>query len=117
MTSSFSCGDKPEWPEMQKACGKMVITCLSSQQAKSSKKLRFPLQTLELSDFNKLVAINHQTKCMTDKPFCAQKPRQKIPQLHFNCLIVQIERQMNFHLDDDIKSVGESAKHLVCYSR
>ena len=41
-----------EWPGMKKACEKWVTACLSCQQVKDPRKLRFPLQTIESSEFN-----------------------------------------------------------------
>ena len=41
-----------EWPGMKKACEKWVTACLSSQQVKDPRKLRFPLQSIESSEFN-----------------------------------------------------------------
>ena len=36
-----------EWPGMKKACEKWVTACLSCQQVKDPRKLRFPLQSIE----------------------------------------------------------------------
>ena len=36
-----------EWPILKKACEKWIAACLSCQQAKDSRKLRFPLQSIE----------------------------------------------------------------------
>ena len=55
-----------EWPGMKKACDKWVTACLSCQQVKDSRKLRFPLQAIESSEFNEVVQIDHQKICMTD---------------------------------------------------
>ena len=35
-----------EWPGMKKACEKWVTACLSCQQVKDPRKLRFPLQSI-----------------------------------------------------------------------
>ena len=48
-----------EWPGMKKACEKWVT-------AKDPRKLRFPLQSIESSEFNEVVQIDHQKICMTD---------------------------------------------------
>ena len=55
-----------KWPGMKKACEKWVTACLSSQQVKDPRKLRFPLQSIESSEFNEVVQIDHQKICMTD---------------------------------------------------
>ena len=58
-----------EWPEMQNACEKWVTECLSCQQVKDPRKLRFPLQSIESSKFNEVVQIEHQKICMTDSGY------------------------------------------------
>ena len=55
-----------EWPGMKKASEKWVTACLSCEQVKDSRKLRFPLQSIESSEFNEVVQIDHQKICMTD---------------------------------------------------
>ena len=54
-----------EWSRMKKACEKWVTACLSCQQVKDPRKLRFPLQSIESSEFNEVVQIDHQKICMT----------------------------------------------------
>ena len=54
-----------EWPGLKKACEKWIAACLSCQQAKDLRKLRFPLQSIESSGFNEVVQIDHQKICMT----------------------------------------------------
>ena len=51
---------------MKKACEKWVTACLSCQQVKDPRKLRFPLQSIESSEFNEVEQIDHQKICMTD---------------------------------------------------
>ena len=58
-----------EWPGMKKACEKWVTACLSCQQVKDPRKLRFPLQLIESSEFNEVVQIDHQKICMTDRGY------------------------------------------------
>ena len=58
-----------EWPGMKKACEKWVTACLSCQQVKDPRKLRFPLQSTESSEFNEVVQIDHQKICMTDSGY------------------------------------------------
>ena len=54
-----------EWPGLKKACEKWIAACLSSQQAKDPRKLRFHLQSKESSGFNEVVQIDHQKISMT----------------------------------------------------
>ena len=54
-----------EWPGWKKACEKWISACLSCQQAKDPRKLRFPLQSIESSGCNEVVQIDHQKICMT----------------------------------------------------
>ena len=58
-----------EWPGMKKACEKWVTACLSCQQVKDPKKLRFPLQSIVSSEFNEVVQIDRQKICMTDNGY------------------------------------------------
>ena len=58
-----------EWPGMKKACEKWVTACLSCQQVKDPRKLRFPLQSIESFEFNEVVQIDHQKICMTDNGY------------------------------------------------
>ena len=58
-----------EWPGMKKACEKWVTACLSCQQVKDPRKLRFPLQSIDSSEFNEVVQIDHQKLCMTDRGY------------------------------------------------
>ena len=46
-----------EWPGMKKTCDRWVTACLSCQQVKDPRKLRFPLQSIESSEFNDVVQI------------------------------------------------------------
>ena len=53
-----------EWRGLKKACEKWISAGLSCQQAKEPRTLRFSLQTIELSGFDEVVQIDHQTICM-----------------------------------------------------
>ena len=55
-----------EWPGMKKPCEKWVTACLSCQKVKDQRKLRFPLQSIESSEFNQVAQIDHQKVCMAD---------------------------------------------------
>ena len=54
-----------EWIGMKKAREKWVTACLSCQQLKDPRKMLFPLQSIESSEFNEMVQIDHQKICMT----------------------------------------------------
>ena len=54
-----------EWPCLKSADEKWISVCLSCEQAKDPRKLRFPLQSIESSEFNEVVQINHRKICMT----------------------------------------------------
>ena len=54
-----------EWPGIKKACEKWVTACLPCQQLKDPWKLRFSLQSIESSEFNEVVEIDHQKICTT----------------------------------------------------
>ena len=58
-----------EWPGMKKVCEKWVTACLSCQQVKDPRKLQFTLQSIESSEFNEVVQIDHQNICMTDSGY------------------------------------------------
>ena len=58
-----------EWPGMKKACEKRVTACLSCQQVKDPRKLQFSLQSIESSEFNEVVQIDHEKICMTDSGY------------------------------------------------
>ena len=46
-----------------------MTACLSCQEVKDPRKLRFPLQSIESSEFNEVVQIDHQKICMTDNGY------------------------------------------------
>ena len=54
-----------EWPGSKKACENWISACLSCQQVKDPRKLRFPLLSIESPGFNEVVQIDHQKICMT----------------------------------------------------
>ena len=58
-----------EWPGMKKACEKWVTAFLPCQQVKDPRKLRFPLQPIESSEFIGVVQIDHQKICMTNSGY------------------------------------------------
>ena len=54
---------------MGKACEKWVTACLSCQQVDYPRKLRFPLQSFQSSEFNEVVQFDHQKICMTNSGY------------------------------------------------
>ena len=54
---------------MKKACEKWVTAFLSCQQEKDPRKLQFPLQSIESSEFNEVVQVDHHKTCMTDSGY------------------------------------------------
>ena len=58
-----------EWPGVKKACEKWVTAYLSCQQVKDPRKLLFPLQSIESSEFNEVVQIDYQKICTTDSGY------------------------------------------------
>ena len=50
---------------MKRACEKWVTACLSFQQGEDPRKLPFPLQSTESSEFIEVVQIDHKKVCMT----------------------------------------------------
>ena len=47
----------------------MKKACLPYQQVKDPRKLQFSLQSIESSEFNEVVQIDHQKICMTDSGY------------------------------------------------
>ena len=58
-----------EWPGMKKARENWVTAFLSCQHVKDPRKLRFPLQSIESSEFNEVVQVDHQKICLTDSGY------------------------------------------------
>ena len=54
---------------LKKPCEKWVKACLSRQQVKDPRKLRFPLQSYQSSEFNEVVQIGHQKICETNSGY------------------------------------------------
>ena len=55
-----------DWPGLRKACERWVNSCLSCLQVKDTRKLKFPIKSVESSEFNEGVQIDRQKICMTD---------------------------------------------------
>ena len=58
-----------DWPGLRKPCERWVNACLSSLQVKDPRKMMFPLKSVESSEFNEVVQIDHQKICMTDSGY------------------------------------------------
>ena len=58
-----------DWPVVRKACDRWVNACLSSLQVKDPRKVKFPLKSVEGSEFNEVVWIDHQKIYMTDSGY------------------------------------------------
>ena len=55
-----------DWPGLRKACERWVNACLACLQVKDPRKMKFPLKSVESSEFNEVVQIDHQKICMTE---------------------------------------------------
>ena len=55
-----------DWPGLRKACERWVNACLACLQVKDPRKLKFPLKSVESSEFNEVVLIDHQKICMKE---------------------------------------------------
>ena len=55
-----------DWPGLRKACERWVNACLACVQVKDPKKMKFPLKSVESSELNEIVQIDHQKICMTE---------------------------------------------------
>ena len=58
-----------DWPGMRKACERWVNACLACLQVKDPRKMKFPLRSVESSEFNEVVQIDHQKICMTESGY------------------------------------------------
>ena len=54
---------------MRKACERWVNACLACLQVKDPRKMKFPLKSVESSEFNEVVLIDHQKICMTESGY------------------------------------------------
>ena len=120
-----------EWPGMKKACEKWVTACLSCQQVKDPRKLRFPLQSIESSEFNEVVQIDHQKICMTDSGYnqvlvmidhftkyaeavpCITASAEETCDHLINTWIARHGSPMTFQSDNGTAFVGELTKELM----
>ena len=58
-----------DWPGLRKACERWVNACLACLQVKDPWKMMFPLKSVESSEFNEVVQIDHQKICMTESEY------------------------------------------------
>ena len=58
-----------DWPGLRKACERWVNACLACLQVKDPRKIKFPLKSVESSEFNEVVQIDHQKICMTESGY------------------------------------------------
>ena len=54
-----------DWPGLRKACERWVNACLACLQVKDPRKIKFPLKSVESSEINEVLQIDHQEICMT----------------------------------------------------
>ena len=119
------------WPGMKKACEKWVTACLSCQQVENPRKLQFPLQSIESSEFNEVVQIDHQKICMTDSGYnqvlvmiddftkyaeavpCITASRQEMCDHLIKTWIARHGCPMTFQSDNGTAFVGELTKELM----
>ena len=116
---------------MKKACEKWVTACLSCQQVKNPRKLRFPLQSIESSEFNEVVQIDHQKISMTDSGYnqvlvmidhftkyaeavrCITASAEETCDHLINTWIARHGCPMTFQSDNGTASVEELTKELM----
>ena len=121
------------WKE--KACDKWVTACLSCQQVKDPRKLQFPLQSIESSEFNEVVQIDHQKICMTDSGYnqvlvmidhftkyaeavhCITASAEETCDHLINTWIARHGCPMTFQSDNRTAFVGELTKELMRHSQ
>ena len=58
-----------DWPGLRKACERWVNACLACLQVKDPRKMKFPLKSVESSELNEVVKIDHQKICMTESEY------------------------------------------------
>ena len=120
-----------EWPGMKKACEKWVTACLSCEQVKDPMKLRFLLQSIESSEFNEVVQIDHQKICMTDSSYnqllvkidhftkyaeampCITASAEETCDHLINTWIARHGCPITFQSDNETAFVGELTKELM----
>ena len=86
-----------------KACERWVNTCLSCLQVKDPRKMKFPLRSVESSEFNEVMQIDHHKICMTDS--------------RYNKILVNINHftKMAEAVHCQTASVEETCDHLITH--
>ena len=56
-------------PGLRKACERWVNACLACLQLKDPRKMKFPLKSIESSEFIEVVQIDHQKICMAESGY------------------------------------------------
>ena len=105
--------------------------CLSVQQVKNPKTLRFPLQSIESSEFNEVVQIDHQKICTTDSGYnqvlvmidlftkyaeavpCITASAEETCDYLINTWIARHGFPMTFQSDNGTTFVGKLTKELM----
>ena len=58
-----------DWPVLRNTCERWVNACLACLQVKDPRKLKFSLKSVDSSEFNEVLQIDHQKVCMTDSGY------------------------------------------------
>ena len=58
-----------DWPGLRRACEIWVNACLACLQVKDPRKMKFPLKSVDSSEFNEVVQKDHQKICMTESGY------------------------------------------------
>ena len=58
-----------DWPGLRKACERWVNACVACLQVKDTRKMKFPLKSVESSEFNEVVQLYRQKICMTESGY------------------------------------------------
>ena len=58
-----------DWSGLRKARERWVNAFLACLQVKDPRKMKFPLKSVESSEFNEVVQIDHQKICMTESGY------------------------------------------------
>ena len=58
-----------DWLGLRKACKRWVNACLACLQVRDPRKMKIPIKSVESSEFNEVVQIDHQKICMTESGY------------------------------------------------
>ena len=90
-----------DWPGLRKACERWVNACLACLQGKDSRKMNFPLKSVESSEFNEVVQIDHQKICMSESGH--------------NQILVIIDHFTSWRKRCPVSSAEETCDHLITH--